>query len=82
MENNENKKSNEALPDEAMDKVAGGTARNDIYIHYNYTQDFQRRNWCSSCNNYKKNNCLLNLGQEGLYKEFNGNPNATCQYKM
>ena len=81
MDDNENKKSNEALTDEALDKVAGGTAREDIYTYFFYAQNFEKRNTCMFCNSNKKDNCPKLLGQEGLYQEFDGDPNATCPYK-
>ena len=86
MENNENKKSLEALPDEVLDRVSGGT------VYYNdrsyvdtegpkmlaYVQDFARRN-CCGCS-MDSANCILELSDKEIYTMFGGNPNAMCQF--
>ena len=70
----------EALPDDALDQVAGGIF-DDLTEYLSFSSAFRSRNDCYNCNNDMEDNCPRLLGHEGFYKMFDGNPNATCPYK-
>ena len=71
----------EELPDDALDKVAGGMDLNDFPKYISYSRAFMSKNDCDNCNNYYEDNCPQQLDLEEIYKMFRGNPNATCPYK-
>ena len=79
MNNNEHKLvPPEALNDDALDKVTGGTTMSECI---DYKRAFMSKNNCGSCNNEGNDNCVMAwLRVEELYNKFGGDPNATCQY--
>ena len=84
MNENDNKKAPQALPDEALEKVAGGMKMGspEGFIKYRpYALAFDSRNNCDNCSNYYEENCpRLDIDYEGFYNMFGGDPNAMCQY--
>ncbi len=82
MNDNENIKRMEALPDEALEKVAGGTKTVGFedFAYEPYALAFKRRNNCQGCSNYCKENCprQLDIGYKEFYNMFGGDPKAMC----
>ena len=81
MENNETKKSSEALPDEALDKVTGGVYADDEEYNklVDYVYNFADRN-CYGCSMEGSDVCLLWLDEKVIYNMFGGDPNARCPH--
>ena len=80
MNDNENKKSNEELTDEELDKVAGGDGWIDIDEYdkmCTYAKAFMDRN-CKRCSIMNSDICLLWLDDKVFYDMFGGDPNAKC----
>ena len=88
MSENENKKTPEALPDEALEKVAGGTridggegvvlySVSAMAQYDKFFRQFKRNNNCDNCRS--DGDCtILDLDDEVFYAMFGGNPNAKC----
>ena len=76
MNDNENKKSFETLPDEALDKVSGMTA-SELMEYINFVKQFKNNSNCENCRSYW--DCAtLEMDHEDVYAMFGGNPNAKC----
>ncbi len=84
MNDNENNKSVEALPDEALDQVSGGGegvvqqgALSDKMRYWKFIAQFVRNSNCDNCRLY--GGCaILDMDNEEVYAMFGGNPNAKC----
>ncbi len=81
MNDSENKKTPEALADEALEKVSGGVYTEDEFFKYaDYMVEFRNRNVCNHCHT-NFDNCLLKLDADKIYNMFGGDNNAMCPYK-
>ena len=85
MNDNESRKSHEALPDEALDAVSGGSEvgevlYGDLSAHAQYSKFFKQFESNSNCDNCRSNwDCaILDMDEKDIYTMFGGNPNAKC----